>query len=60
MPYVPSSSLVIWRLFSVVLSLLMPAKPNPTRSSMRPELDNPIELERDYIAHCYSLPSHEH
>lgn len=59
MPYVPSGTLVIWRLLSVVLSLLMPPA-NPARNSMRPELDSPLELERDYIAHCYSLPSHEH
>ena len=51
-------SMVIWRLISAVLWLV--SRPNPTRSSMRPELDSPLELERDYIAHCYSLPSHEH
>ena len=51
-------SMVIWRLLSAVLWLVLPR--NPTRSSMRPELDSPLELERDYIAHCYSLPSHEH
>lgn len=52
------SSLVIWRLLSALLWLV--SRPNPTGSPMRPELDNPLELERDYIAHCYSLPSHEH
>lgn len=60
MPYVPSGTLVFWRLFNLLLALLPAPPANPPRSAMRPELDDPIELERDYIAHCYSLPSHEH
>lgn len=58
MPSAPS--LLFWRFLGVLLSLLLPTPPvNPARNSMRPELDCPLELERDYIAHCYRLPSYE-